>query len=501
MLSVSVYDIFHRNAVSRKNEPALIDKDQTISFSDLLGRSHATAGVLGDLGLKKGDRLAVLAYNSCQYVYLFGAASVLGVILVPLNWRLSIEELGHIVSDAGCAVLATDASFSDQARKIKAEAACVQTILGMDEPVDNGPCLDPSAVSDTPGPAPLKTDDPYCLIYTAAMGGKPRGATLTHGNIVFANVQTMAAWTLTPADAYLNMLPLFHISGINLAFAAMHAGGRNIILERFDAKKAVEWITRQNITLLGSFPPILTNLADTIDETRTDATCLRHVLGLDAPDTIARFEKMTGADFWTLYGQTETTGQIFFSPSSQKPGSAGQLGVLSRARVADELDKEVAAGQTGEILVQGPLVFAGYWNMPDENRHTFRNGWHHTGDLGRMDQDGYLWFKGRKPEKELIKPGGENVYPAEVEAAVLEHPSVDAVCVIGVPDPKFGEGIKAVCVLKDGTELAGEDLSEFVARRIARYKKPRYVAFVDRLPETEDGRVDRAAVKEQHGDQ
>jgi len=222
-------------------------------------------------------------------------------------------------------------------------------------------------------------------------------------------------------------------------------------------------------------------------------------MGLDGPDAVRTFEEKTGAAFWMLYGQTETSGMVTFSPASEKPGSAGRQGLLAKVRVVDESEDEVPIGEPGEIVVQGPLVFQGFWNRDEENRRIFRGGWHHTGDLGALDEDGYLWFKGRKPEKELIKPGGENVYPAEVEAVILEHPDVTAVSVIGVPDPEFGEGIKAVCVLKEGAVLPAEDLKEFVASRIARYKKPGYVAFVESLPRKPDGGIDREQVKQTYG--
>jgi len=187
---------------------------------------------------------------------------------------------------------------------------------------------------------------------------------------------------------------------------------------------------------------------------------------------------------------------VTLSPASEKPGSAGRQGLLMKIRIVDQQDMDVSNGQTGEIIVQGPMIFQGFWKYEDENRYTFRKKWHHTGDIGCLDSDGYLWFKGRKPEKELIKPGGENVYPAEVENIILEHKSILEVSVIGVPDSKFGEGIKAVCVLQKGSKLTADELAEFVASRIARYKKPRYVDFVTKLPRKQDGSIDRDKVKE-----
>jgi acyl-CoA synthetase (AMP-forming)/AMP-acid ligase II len=226
---------------------------------------------------------------------------------------------------------------------------------------------------------------------------------------------------------------------------------------------------------------------------------IRHIMGLDAPETIAAFEKATGGTFWTLYGQTETSGFVTLAPVSEKPGAAGRQGLLTRFRLVDEADRDVPLGSKGEIVVQGPLVFQGFWRREELNLRLFRNGWHHTGDLGHLDPEGYLWFGGRKPEKELIKPGGENVYPAEVEAVIREHAAVAEVAVIGVPDTQFGEGVKAVCVLRPGVALTAEALAEFVASRIARYKKPRYVEFVEALPRRADGSVDREEVKRRHG--
>jgi len=169
---------------------------------------------------------------------------------------------------------------------------------------------------------------------------------------------------------------------------------------------------------------------------------------------------------------------------------------LADVRLFNDYDKEVESGQVGEIVVRGPMVFKGYWNLPEETSHTFREGWHHTGDQGRFDEEGFLWYAGRKAEKELIKPGGENVYPAEVEKVILQHPAVERTVVFGVPDPKWKEGIKAVCELKEGQSLELQELIDFVGERIARFKKPQYVEFVTDIPLLEDGSPDRAKVKE-----
>ena len=183
----------------------------------------------------------------------------------------------------------------------------------------------------------------------------------------------------------------------------------------------------------------------------------------------------------------------------ERPGSAGKPTPLSRVALFDDLDNEVPVGTPGEICVRSPVVFLGYWGREEDTAYTFRNGWHHTGDIGRFDEDGYLWYVKRKAEKELIKPGGENVYPAEVEKTILEHPDVAEVSVIGVADKQWGEAIKAICVLEPGKSLEPQELIDFVASKIARYKKPKYVVFASNLPKTGDGAIDREKVKAEHG--
>jgi long-chain acyl-CoA synthetase len=248
-----------------------------------------------------------------------------------------------------------------------------------------------------------------------------------------------------------------------------------------------------------AFAPMMQTLLAHVEKSGESIQSLRAVLGIDTPQVIERYEKQTGGSFYSLFGQTETSLVATMSPFRERPGSAGRPIPLVEIQLMDDDDRPVPIGQAGEIAIRGPMVFKGYWRLEAENAHTFRNGWHHTGDMGRFDEDGYLWYVARKAEKELIKPGGENVYPAEVETVILEHPAVAAVVVFGVPDPKWTEGIKAVCRLKPGHTLTAQELIDFVGARIARYKKPQYVAFVADLPVTPAGAVDRVKVKQLYG--
>jgi acyl-CoA synthetase (AMP-forming)/AMP-acid ligase II len=322
---------------------------------------------------------------------------------------------------------------------------------------------------------------------------------LSHRGLLAAAAKSQQSWNLTPGDVQLGVLPLFHLAGIGFTLALQVAGGSTIVLPRFDPKALVGLIDGQGGSVMGSFPPMLGALLDAAAEAGSKLANLRVVTGIDTPETLARFAAACPhADFWVAYGQTETSGSVAMARFSERPGSAGRPVAQHVLAIVDELDRPLPQGQTGEIVVRGPMVFRGYWRCDEDNAFTLRNGWHHTGDMGRFDADGYLWYSGRSPAKELIKPGGENVYPAEVERALLEHPALAEAVVFGVPDAQWGEAVKAICVLKPGQVLAADALIEFVGQRIARYKKPKHVVFVAALPRSPTGGIDRAAVKAAH---
>jgi long-chain acyl-CoA synthetase len=270
-------------------------------------------------------------------------------------------------------------------------------------------------------------------------------------------------------------------------------------MDKFDAERAVELIEEKQVSMMATFAPILGSILEQQEKTGKSIKTLRIVSGLEPPDVIEKYQQTSGGSFYCMFGQTETSCAATFCAYDERPGSAGKAVPLSTVDLVDDYDRPVPLGQAGEIVVKGPIVFKGYWNLPEDNAYTFRNGWHHTGDMGRFDEDGFLWYAGRKAEKELIKPGGENVYPAEVEKVILEHPAVERTVVFGVPDPKWKEGIKAVCELKAGASLEPKELVDFVGSRIARYKKPQYVEFTSDFPMLENGEPDRNKIKELYG--
>ncbi len=500
LYDLTVYDIVKKNALLRGNKVGLICGDLRMSFAQMAGEVDRVASGLSGLGVIKGDRIAVVSMNCHEFLILYGAAAKLGAIMLPINWRLKPEEIQVILEDCTPKVLVGSSEYLEMLGHLAEKCAFAKCKLAVGEGGNGFLPIRELGLEGEPGPeAQLHANDPFVIIHTAAVEGRPRGAVLSHGNIVAANVQSMAVMGIQEESVHLAMLPLFHIAGLGMAMHVMHAGGTNVIMRKFDAVEAARLIEKEGVTTIETFPPMLSMLLDAAQEKGLGLKSLKAVGGLDHPETMRRCQSMTGARFFVGFGQTETSGFCTICPLDEKPGSAGREGPLVRVKLVDEYDREVPVNTPGEITVRGPLVFLGYWNLPKETDYTFREGWHHTGDIGRLDEQGYLWYVKRKAEKELIKPGGENVYPAEVEKALLEHPDLIEACVFGVPDKQWGEAIKAVCSVKAGSSLQPQELIDFVASRIARYKKPKYVVLVEALPKTQDGSVDREKIKAEYG--
>jgi acyl-CoA synthetase (AMP-forming)/AMP-acid ligase II len=496
------YDLIARNAACYRNRAAWYeaDTDRTLTFLQVKELVDSLAVGLQATGIKKGDRIGVLGKNSLEYFLLYGAAAALGAILLPVNWRLSAEEIEYNLKDCEPEAFFVDTEYQNLAGGVKERLPFIKIYYNLNSGSGNFQAFD--TLTNDPGDfetADVSADDSLVIIHTAAVQGRPRGAVLSHGNLLCACLHLNHCFHLTENDVHLNFLPLFHVGGLFMAVSSYMAGALNVNMSKFDAQQSVDLIETKKATLFFDFSPILAAILDQHEKTGRDIKSVRAVMGLDTPETIERFQRVTGGVFYSIYGQTETTGLATMGRYNDRPGSAGKMIPLGEIRLVNDYDRPVPNGQVGEITMKGPLVFKGYWNLPEDTAFTFRDGRHHTGDLGRFDEDGFLWYAGRKSEKELIKPGGENVYPVEVEKAILQHPAVEKVVVFGVPDPKWREGIKAVCRLKPGKQLEAQELIRFVGERIARFKKPQYVEFISDFPSLEDGSPDRAKIKEEYG--
>ncbi len=494
----SFYDLINRNAIAFCNRICWheVDDSRQLTFAEYKIQIELLATGLSQAGIQKGDRIGVVGKNSLEYFLIYGAAAALGAIVLPINWRLSADEICFNLNDCQPAIAFLDEEFQPLLESNKADLPSIKAYYNLKD--DSGAGLKFQSLMETKGqftPAEVESADGFVIIHTAAVAGRPRGALVSHGNMLLAGAHFCYYMEFTPQDVHLNLLPLFHVGGLFMATSTFHAGGLNLNVSKFDATAAAKLIQDNYVSLFFDFPPILDSILTAATENNFDVSSLRAIVGLGTPEIIEKFQSMTNGYYYCMYGQTETSCLASMGKYNDRPGSAGKVVLLADVQLVDDRDRVVADGEVGEITVKGPMVFKGYWNLPEDNDYTFRDGWHHTGDLGRFDSDGFLFYAGRKAEKELIKPGGENVYPAEVEKVILQHPAIAQTVVIGVPDPKWKEGIKAVCQLHPDKTVSAAELIEFVGERIARFKKPQYVEFVDKIPLKDDNSIDREEVK------
>ncbi len=498
----TIYDFICRNAQIYPDKDALIFNQTRITFKEFKEKCDQLAAGLVKEGIEIGDRIAIVANNSDEYVVLYGAAAKIGAIVLPVNWRFQKDEVEYVLNDCTPKIVFAGHEFQETVAEAAKSVSSIKNTFAIgdnERKIGFLPFEDLCSEDGARQTFDVPADAGFVIIHTAAVGGKPRGALLSHSNIIAANIITFDLNNFGDNEAHLCILPLFHIAGLSMVMAVMHKGGKNVILERFDPELTLQLIDKEKATVFGSFSPILKMLTEKHREGSFDLSSIINVGGLEDPESIKNFLKIApDVTFQAGFGQTEAMC-VTGCPVAEMPGSAGKPSILTNVALLDDDDMEVSTGSPGEICVRSPAVFLGYWGLEEETEQTFLNGWHHTGDEGRFDENGYLWYVGRKAQKELIKPGGENVYPAEVEQTILDHDSVAEVSVIGVPDKDWGEAIKAICVLNSNASVEAREIIDFVASKIARYKKPKHVVFVDALPKTADGNIDRVQVKKDHG--
>ena len=496
----SIYDCIMRNALNFSGETALVSGKLRLTFSEIPIHVNCLARGLLNTGFEKGDRIAVLLNNCAEFALLLAACTRVGVIAVCLNTRTSAGEMRMVLNSTKPKALLFQTSFEQQAEELRDLFPHHQLY-----------CIDEASILSTSfdqlldeNPAPLTepqpgVDEGWLIIPTAAVDGVPKGALLSQRNVMASAAVHLNHYGLESIKGNLIALPIFHVMGLTSAWATFISGGKNVLIKQFDEKEAVRLIDAEQLTYFASFQPILERVLDAAKETGSVLKSLQVVYGLEGPQNIKRLQEETKAVFWTGFGQAETTSFVTASPASERQGTSGQATLVNSVAIVNELDEQVPTGEEGEIVVRGENIFLKYWEMPEATAYSQRNSWHHTGDIGRLDDDGYLWYVKRKAEKELIKTGGENVYPGEVESVLLKHAEIDDCCVIGVLDKTWGEAVKAICVAKEGSKLSEKAVRDYVGEQIAGFKKPRKVDFVEELPREND-EVDRKAAKSRWGE-
>ncbi len=482
---------------------ALIDAaqaDSPMTYGAWFQRVNQTARFLRDrLGVTPGDRVAVLARNRIEYLDVWFALGAIGGVLQNLNWRLSRRELSAIIADAAPTALLYDAPHAALAAELVADQSRPLQCVAFDAPAAGLAFSERAAFSDEAlPPPPIAAEAPWVICYTGGSTGTPKGAMLSH-RAVFANaVNTVLSWGLRPDDVTLLDAPLFHAGGLNVLTAPLVAiGGASIVTGGFAPDQTFDAIERHGVTILFGVPTMFIELQRHPRWATADFSRLRFVISGGAPCPMSVFEAFwaRGVAFKTGYGLTEAGPNNFWLPAEQvrrKPGAVGYPLWSVEARVIRSDGAETNPDEVGELCLRGPHLFSGYWNNPPATAAAVdADGWLHTGDLATRDADGCFRIVGRL--KDMFISGGENVYPAEVESVLHEHPSVIEAAVIGIPDPKWGEVGAAFLVL--AAETGDDELTAFCRARLAGYKVPKRFARLAALPRTGAHKVDKLALR------
>ncbi len=500
-------DWLRRRAQLSPERTALYDAQDNlrpITYAEWDAAATRTAALLRRLGVQRGDRVAVLAYNCVAFLDLWFACGKLGTVLQPLNWRLTRAELAGLLADGTPSVLAYGPEFAPMAGALRDAAPSVRRWLALDAgaKADAGDeALAARDACDEPvPPVELSWDAPWVICYTGGTTGLPKGAVLTHGNITFNAVNTVASWGLDANDTAVLNTPLFHTGGLNVFTAPLVlAGGASVVCKGFDAGQVFDLIDSGLVTIFFGVPTMFAALQQHERWATSDFARLKLVISGGAPCPMPIFEEFwrRGVDFKTGYGLTEAGPNTFWLPPAdvrRKPGAVGLPLFFIDAKVVDETGAELGPDEVGELWVRGPHVCRGYWGRPEETAKVITpEGWLRTGDLARRDAEGYFTIVGRS--KDVIISGGENIYPAEVESVLCAHAAVAEAALIAAPDERWGEVGWAVVVPRASHSLDPADLLAFAGERLARYKLPRRVIVQDEpLPKTAAGKLDKQAL-------
>jgi acyl-CoA synthetase (AMP-forming)/AMP-acid ligase II len=501
-------EMVRARAKSRGSAIAFEFEGRQTSFAEFDIRTNRVANALRALGVKPRERIAYLGKNSDIYFELLLGAMKANVVMAPVNWRLAAPEIGFIVGDCKAPVLFVGPEFITQVRNIKSKLADLRNIIttegGAPEWQDYIAWRDAQSGDDPK--VPISPTDIAIQLYTSGTTGKPKGAVLSHANflnLVETGKGEKPDWNKwTEDDVSLVAMPVFHIGGSGWGVVGLYHGAKGVIAREFDASRVLDFIEQSGITKLFMVPAAMQFVVRQPRAREVDFSKLKYMLYGASPIPAALLKEcieVFGCGFVQLYGMTETTGTIVALPPEdhveglERMRSAGKAGV--ELAILDAEGNRLPPGEVGEIATRSGSNMVGYWNLPDATAKTLDSeGWLRTGDAGYMDKDGYLYIHDRI--KDMIISGGENIYPAEVESAISDHPDVAEVAVVGVPDEKWGEAVKAIVVMKPGKKATPSDIINFTRQRIAGFKTPKSVDFIEALPRNASGKILRRNLRD-----
>jgi fatty-acyl-CoA synthase len=492
-----------RRATLSPARTALTFRDEQWTYAELNQLVNRVANGLHALGVNPGDRVGFLGLNHPRFFFTLFATAKLGAIFVPLNFRLTGPELTFIIGDAGLHTLVYEEHFASIIDEIRADLPVRELVCGSPQQgVRSFEDLQHDQ-RDADLDYPVEGNDIAWIMYTSGTTGRPKGAMLTHDNILWNNINASLAYDGLAEDRTLAVAPLFHIGGLNVTpIGSLWKGASVVVEQMFEPGLVLELIEKHRITTMFGVPAMFLFMAQHPDFATRDLSSLRMLVvgGAPVPEKLIKTYEARGVPMLQGYGLTETAPFSCFLPPEMalaKQGSAGIAPFFGEVKCVDENGHTVPDGERGEIVAKGPNVMKGYWNRPDATAEVLVDGWFHTGDIGKRDEDGYFYILDRK--KDMIISGGENVYPAEIEDALYQHPAIKEVAVIGVTHPRWGETVRAVVVVKEGETLTEADVIEFTQGKLARFKQPKSVIFTDMLPRNPAGKVVKFELREKFG--
>ncbi len=504
--------IIERASALFPDRPAVVDGPVRLTYRMLTARVHRLAGALRGLGLERGDRVAILDWNSQRYLEAYYACAHAGLVFMPVNSRLAPRELRYILKDSDARALMFSEPFRAVFEDVASDASGLENAIGLgllwrpEKVLDYEVLLEAAHPMTTAQSADL--DEIALIYYTSGTTGDPKGVCLTHRNMYAGGMDGVIALALTREDSWLHAGPLFHLATAFAVWGVPCVGGAQHVIQ-FEPRRAIETIARERITTTSLPGAILAMVADMPETRATDISSLRHIIYGGAPTPMGVLKKAAAALPRALthaYGITETAGfvtslppadHIFEGPLEhvKRTASAGQTTPFIDLRVVDDDGHDLPAGEVGEVVCGGPKIMAGYWRKPEASAAVLRGGWYHTGDMGFLDGERYLTLVDRK--KDMIISGGENVYSIEVESVLSLHPGILEVAVIGIPDERWGEAIKAIVVPRPGAKLDASEIIAFCRNKIGAYKIPKSVDLRDEpLPKTGPGKIAKRLLRD-----
>jgi fatty-acyl-CoA synthase len=496
-----------RHASMTPDRPALRYLGRTVTWKELHQRASALAQTLYLRGVRHGDRVLITMLNRPEYLEALLAITATGAIAVPVNIRMSPAEAVFIATDVGAKAVITDQLMSELAATVATETSGIEFVIGTGG-ARQGQIDYERVIGDAVGDLPeidVPDESVAMILYTSGTTGRPKGAMITHANLNAISMAFMDSLSYRRGDVVSVAVPLFHIGGIASVLPQLYFGGTSVIhpLGEFDADRTLETFQNERTTWVFLVPAQWQTLTEAQLE-RPRELALRILCWGAAPASDALLRSMMtafpDAETVAVFGQTESTGFACYLDGEHSLSKLGSVGIPTSSvevKIVDDQMNEVATGEVGEIVFRGPTVMAGYWQRSNASEEVFAGGWLHSGDLGRQDEDGFVYIVDRK--KDMIISGGENVYCAEVENAIMDHPAVAEIAVIGRSDERWGEVAVAVAVLEDGMQLGIDDLVNFLRPRLARYKHPKDLVVVDQMPRNASNKIRKNVLRESYG--